>query len=331
MKTSLLLLVSFLFFSTTSRAQFPYSLTTQTGQVYTPLSAGVSFNGGNLWEGFENYMVTMPFNFNYGSITTNNFGFMFETIAASDTQNIISGFSLIYTGLIDRGAMGSQSLSPIRYTTSGTAPNRIFKAEVFNAGFINEYFNYQTLNDSVDMQIWLYETSNALEYHFGPSQVTHPLDYFSANGYDLIGFYKNVNLNADTLDNFYYLTGNPSSPAIDSNANNSTEPSDGLTTYPANGTVYKFTPKNTGLDNVGIALKGIEVYPTLAASTVYILNTAGNNISYDLLSITGAVVTSNITLANGKNTINISTLAPGMYIIKAVGPQGQGLYKFVKE
>jgi len=330
MKKNLLLLSAALMLTISAMAQFPYTVTTLTGQTYTPLTGATSFNGNTIWYGQENYLVTMPFTFKYGSIATTNFGLFNETGFASDTANVVSLFTTIYTALADRGALGSTSLSPLRYTVTGTAPNRIFKAEVFNAGFIYEYQTYQTLNDSVDMQIWLYETSNVVEYRFGPSKVTHPLDYFSANGYDIIGFIPNVDLNNGPTGYYYYLTGSSTNPTVDSTSDFNNEPPGGITTYPANGTVYRFAPKTSGIGNVAKTLDGITVYPSMAHGTVYVQNNSSLETTYQVLAANGAMVAGG-TLVRGTNGIDISALAAGMYLVKAVNSEGQGVYKFAKD
>ncbi len=330
MKKNLTLFAAALLLSVTAMAQFPYTLTTLTGQTYTQLTTGTSFNGNAQWYGQENYLVTMPFSFKYGNTSTTNFGLVYESAFATDTQNVISAFTITNATLIDRGVLGSQSLSPLRYSTTGTAPNRIFKFEMFNAGFYDEYAQYQTFKDSVDLQIWLYETSNVLEYHFGPSKVTHPLDYFSSNGYDNLGFFPTVDINNGPMGYYYYLTGSSTNPTLDSTSDFNNEPPGGLTTYPANGTVYRFAPKTSGVGKVAKTLDGITVYPTMAHGTVYIQNNSSKETTYQVLAANGALVGSG-TLAHGNNAVDINTLAAGMYLVKAVNSEGQGVYKFAKD
>lgn len=318
--------------SLSAKAQFPYTLTTQTGQTYTPLTSGTSFNNNTIWYGQENYVLTLPFTFKYAGKPSNQFSFLTEQLAVGDTTMVTSGFALSYASLTDRGsASGSQSRSPIRYMVTGTAPNRIFKVEDYNAGFADEYNSYQTLNDSTCIQIWLYETTNVVEIHYGPNSVTHPLDYFTAAGHELIGLFKDLDFASQSLGNFYYLTGSPSSPTIDSTTFATAEPTDGLNGYPANGTVYRFTPIATGIKNIKTSLAGVTVYPTVTANKLTINNSSNQQLQYSILSVAGIIVSENKTLNIGKNSLDVSHEAAGMYIIKVSGNGGEGYYKFVKE
>ena len=168
----------------------------------------------------------------------------------ADTSNFgdVNGFMFAdITELTDRGAIGTASRSPIRYTTTGTTPSRIFKAELFSTGFANELYAYNTLNDSANIQIWIYETSNIVELHYGASRITHGSDYFaSGTNSPLIGYLKHIDLLAGSTGEIYYVN-NASTAAIDSlpiTAPN--PPTNSIAAWPASGRVFRFTPKAAG-------------------------------------------------------------------------------------
>jgi len=227
-----------------AQAQFRYAFSSNSA-TYTPLTGTTSLNGSLVWDE-ENLSAPMPFNWALdSSIILHDFelalsfpGVLNDTNAVTDVSGLIIGDM----DIADRGALSTSlpSMSPIRYTTTGTSPNRIFKMEIANGGFYNE-FSYSTNNDSFYLQIWIYETSNIIEYRYGPSHVTYPGDYFYFSGGPLVGFVQHADFNSQATGNFYYLVNNTTAPGIDS-ASFPNFPSNALNNWPANGTVYRFTP-----------------------------------------------------------------------------------------
>ncbi len=233
----------------TASAQFNYVFK-DTTTPYAPLTGATSLNGGNIWFG-DNFQAPVPFTWKLDStIVLNKLGVVTQlATACADTADFsdVNGFMFAdVTLLVDRGALGFTSLSPIRYRTTGTSPSRIFKMELFNAGFGNEYFNNGTLNDSICVQIWIYETSNIVELHYGPSRINTPGDYFASGGAaPLIGYIKHADFFNGTAGDLYYIKGNsPTATAIDSfNINAANLPANILSSWPASGRVFRFTPK----------------------------------------------------------------------------------------
>ncbi len=135
----------------------------------------------------------------------------------------------------DEGAPLGAELAPrkdgssfIAQATEGNSPNRIFKIEWGNLGF-----TYDTLGfDSVSYQVWFYEGSGIIEYHYGPSSVKNP---FSWNGES--GPY--VYLIDYDGENTYGLKGNPAAPISYSSFLTGAGP---LTAVPAANAVFRFTP-----------------------------------------------------------------------------------------
>ncbi len=204
-----------------------YILTHSTS-TYADLSSPTDVTN-NAW-GSE-HLMTLPFTFKY-------FDTEYDTIHIAAVSGIY--FSNI-SGSVDVIFFGTETyypennnpaLSPVSYLVSGVAPNRILKIE-----FQNFYAMTSPGEDFiVDNQIWLYETSNKIEYHFGPSLITDPIaDEF------YIGFID--------YDNSPYY-------AIDSTAANpvlvrvtSAGTFNGIKTHPVDGQVYTLTPKNTSSVN----------------------------------------------------------------------------------
>ena len=280
------------------------------------------------------FAVQMPFYIKMDGTPTDTF---YLSTASSgvfgSTINPNSGDGFLFSDadIADRGTLdGSVSKSPIRYTVTGTAPNRIFKGELFNAGFYTEFDTYNTMDDSANVQVWYYETSSIIEFRYGPSKLTHAADYFNFGAGPLIAFLKDVDFNTGNTGSFYNLTGNPAAPTIDS-AMLPSFPSSALSSWPANGTVYRFTPKTTpNLVHGVAALTSVSVYPTHTAGTLFVGYTDAAAANYTVMTADGRQVMSG-TLATGRNSLDVQGLATGMYLLKVSNAAGAGAYRFVKQ
>lgn len=328
-KHFLLIIPAILLCATNSFAQFRYTLAVSSA-TYVPLTGATLISGTTLWNG-DNYKVPIGFNFKIEDSTIADFSLFATAFACTDTQGKVSGFFLSDADLQDRAlpTMGTP-VSPIRYQVSGTAGSRIFKIEVFNAGFWDEYDLYSTNLDSVCYQVWYYEGSNVVELHYGPSKVSHTSDYFQlAAGKPVVGFIRGVDFDLTTINMMYFLTGNPAAPVIDS-ASNLLAVSGGLDSYPADGTVYKFTPKTTGVKEVATTLDKVFAENTLCRDELYVTNNEKEAANYRILSTNGSTVSLSGTLKQGGNSIDVSQLASGVYVLYISNNTGRKQVKISK-
>ncbi len=326
MKKFTLALITSALITGAANAQMPYTLTVKN-ESYTPLTSGAtSINGTDIWQE-SNYSVPLTFNMNIGGKTTSRLFLSSSNSIGSDTAGIINGFLVLGAEVVDRGLGGSASKSPIRYAIAGTAGSRIFKLEVFNAGFADEHANYATLNDSLSYQVWLYEGSNVVEYHYGPSRISHASDYFPLGG-PLMGYMKNNNIETSDFEKWYLLKGSATAPTVDS-ISGFTGTIPALNAYPPSGTVYRFTPKNQSTA-VSDLLKGmVGVYPTRCTSELYIDNVAVSEIGYKLVALNGVTLQTG-KAGKGKTALDVSGLAQGMYFLQLESVAGSDVRKFVK-
>ncbi|MDO7876999.1 T9SS type A sorting domain-containing protein [Hymenobacter sp. ASUV-10] len=107
------------------------------------------------------------------------------------------------------------------YFTSGSAPNRVFTAEWYNAKW-----NYQASNPAISFQVRLYEGSNRIEYSYRQEAGT------LTNPTASIG----LSLGAGS-GNFLSLNGSGTAPTSSYTAETAT-----ISTKPATGQVYAFAP-----------------------------------------------------------------------------------------
>lgn len=333
MKQPLIAFIAFFFLYSHAKAQLPYTFTTYQ-QKYVPLSGAVSINNGTVWEEANWYSVPMGFNFKFDVISFNTFnlqGPVNVVTFLSSAVTTISSFILTDANLLDRGWGTASSKSPMRYVIDGTPGSRIFKYELFNAGFQGEYDTLRTLNDSVDLQVWLYEGSNVVELRYGPSQITHP-DYYFLNSMVLGKTAISYGQDIDPAGNgdFWVLAGDPLNPTIQDIPTTNWMPVDTptcLSSFPPNGTVYRFTPIKTEVPSV--SQNSISVYPTLCHNQLLVNY---NNIACTHYIITSASGTNVISgsLSTGVNKIDVSPLTNGLYFINLQSEKGNSFFKFTK-
>ncbi len=329
MKAALLCILTLV--SLRASAQLPYTLSV-SNQPYTPLTSASSINNGIIWN-YQTFIIPIGFYFRVDSYATSNFNLYNGREFTADTINISSQFLLTDASLFDKGgANDSVSRSPLRYTLSGVAPNRIFKAQIGNAGFHDEYSFYGTVKDSVNMQVWLYEGSNIVELRYGPLSVTHDTLYFP-NRKPKVGYVKNYNFNSFAYQAFYILSGNPASPTIDSVVPGRGYSGTPLSSFPPAGTVYRFSPTNT-TSTAGVGgtqlTSTLSVYPTITNNEEHILYNGSTNIAYTITSMDGKMHINGY-LAPGLNHVDVSMVASGIYILQVATGSQQAIYRFVKQ
>lgn len=309
-----------------------YVLKVQTAQPYTPLTTGTNISSSIVWDD-ENFKFPLGFTLNIDGKTTTDFSFSAgEGFGpGSDTMGVVNTFSNFgASDLIDRGTLSATPKSPLRYLTTGTSPNRIFKFEAYNAGFFDEADLYGTVDDSVNFQIWVYETSNIIEFRYGSSKISNPADYFYLGGSPLIGLAIDFDLDATTFTKAYTLVGSPSAPTVDSFVDFSALPPV-MSSYPANGTVYRFIPKAVAasIGESSIAQQ-FNVYPTVTRETLTVDYNLNTKTRVDIYSATGQIVQSTF-IQQGSNVLDVSALAGGTYLLQLSNNDGKAGFKFMKQ
>lgn len=301
-----------------ANAQNSFSFS-NTNQAYTRLSGATSLTMGQPWTSDSSYEAPIGFNFKMNGATISKVAVSAGNFVGASQGAAQSGFILAGTGLMDRSILlGPARKSDIRYQTTGNAGNRIFKLEVYNAGFEDEYSNYGELKDSISIQLWLYEGSNAAEFRYGPSMVNYFGDYFGPQM--MCGFLKNMDTATLTFDKFYVVHGTPTSATLDSTT--SFPGTKGLNAIPSNGTVFRFTPKGSSATGIGKTPQGelASVYPTKCNGTLFVSHSNAKPLNYTITDMTGRVVASGAA-AVGKSAIDLSAVAPGAYAIRLVNDE----------
>ena len=281
---------------------------------YADLTNPISLNNGEVWE-MPDYIIPIGFDFWYFHEYIDTLYFFEESAAMLSTSNEEGGFhKLVFpfgAMLIDRGYGTSQSLSPLSYELSGETGSRILKIEWKNVGFGFEFDANNTLNDYVNFQLWLYETSGNIELHFGPSKILHPeFAYIDVSG-PSVALIPQYDYEEDTVSSAsLWLQGNPGNPVM--------VQTDEFTflegSIPTN-TVFQFSNLTVG-GNIK-PLKSVVVYPNPANDylTIRLSNNATSIAEISICDINGRIVYQNAQNPNqsGELQVPVSELKNGVY------------------
>lgn len=311
-----------------------YVFKVQTGEDYIPLTGAKNISSKLVWDE-ERFKFPIGFSVDIDGKTTSDFSFhAWPGIGpASDTSGLLSGFfAFSAADLVDRGYISGLPSSPLRYIVSGVVPNRIFKFECYNAAFYQEVKNYGTLNDYVDFQIWIYETTNIVELRFGQSQISHLGDYFYFGNSPLFGFAKNLDMNDGKIAKGYFLSGSASAPSIDSFYDITVETLPVLTSFPNYGNVYRFIPKAAAASIGETSIAGqFKVYPTYTTDNITVVATNNAATTARIIDQNGKLVSIIENIQKGANSIDVSYFASGNYVLEMANAEGKAIYKFTKQ
>ena len=280
-------------------------------ETYNDLQNATSINNAEVWDDPE-YPLQMPFSFDVNGMTFNglvvNDSYVLFNNDNSDIAQIVSPMGI---DLLDRGYYTNTSNSPISSRVDGNAGERILKIEFKNCGS----FSDDSLMMFLNFQIWLYETSNVIEFRFGSSSIPSPQVFYDGESGGLLAITPYDSLNEELLEGGISLSGSASNPTLV----NQIVPING--TPPAN-TVYRFSPQN--LSNINFDSRQYTFYP---------------NPSFDFLNFDSLILPSKFSIFNltgqmlmegtvSQSQINIGALEIGTYFIRINDSDPQ---KFIKK
>ncbi|MEM6967384.1 MAG: T9SS type A sorting domain-containing protein [Bacteroidota bacterium] len=344
MKIFSTLLFAFLFtlISLATQAQtFPYLFVVETDTYANLEEAEELTSVGDFWDD-PSYTIPLGFNFEFYGATFSTLFIdglgnivLFGDFYSSDTLNLIIPY---IDDLADIEAIFPDSQSTISYTTEGFPGERIFKIEWKDAGFFNEFDDLGTANNRVTFQVWLYETSNNIEYRFGPSNIVNPQiihDFGSPVCGILEGFFTNPANQEQTIEGLWYLAGDPANPTVELADNSilTTYNIDGLDAHPADGQVYRFINPAASVFSPKTNDLPVKIYPNLVEEIFYvevdqtILKTKTQLV---ILNQLGQEVLSQ-PITDTKEIFDASYLASGIYYVSIFNENGRGTKRFVKQ
>lgn len=289
----------------------------QTTGTYTNLATPFVLSSPG-WNGTNSYNLAIPFPFAFAGTTESILGIGGNTLVGF--QFGTRGISVLLADLEDRNQ--SAVPSTINYQLTGTAGNQILKLEWKNAGTSSG-----NAAEFANMQVWLYEGSNIVEVHYGPSSLpASGFLYFPQPG-PTVGVILNTNMSSFTTSGIF-LQGNPAAANAVTINNSSSLPT--LSTPPANGTIYRFTPATTTSVSEDQQQSSLTFFPNPTTDFISVkgLASGATPASLTLTDMTGKTVLSQTVLA-GQN-VAIGQLPQGTYLAQLITEAGRVSRRIVK-
>ncbi|MDG1333136.1 MAG: T9SS type A sorting domain-containing protein [Crocinitomicaceae bacterium] len=292
--------------------------------------ASTSLNNGLTWDD-PYFNVPIGFTFEY-------FGESTTTIDISDDGlgGILSvgdcaidptfSYLVAYgTDIIDRGYDGAASLSNISYKTEGTAGSRICKIEWNNVGF---YSGTNDMNgdriDFLNFQLWLYETSNAVEIRFGPKSITEPsIDFEGETGSFVVLAHDIDCASSDIFGHQLMLSGSPGNPDFYDNVYNLEDTLVFLDGAIPPFMVYRFVPESTASQDELSAVAPFSIVPNPADFELRLLKGEGAEEEIrraSIVDLNGKLLVNNLEF---NQAISIAGLQSGMYFVQVEMKSGE--------
>lgn len=327
-------------FFATAQVNYQFQKTTE---AYQNLSNSISLNNGTQWDE-PDYQIDLGFTFHIFGNEINRlymndgmgsafYNLSLEDMDFSSLPSAVLIFSPLFTDLNDpcysegddygknvRGEGDPGGCSNLSYLIEGDAGNRIFKFEWNNASLygLNQM---ATLN----MQVWLYENGDVIEYRFGENNIPAEfLEVITADGH-LIPLIESISLTTES-GVAGILSGDPANPTFQTldatEIDESAETLYGFTSMPASGTVYRFVPDGVGIqdhNNIHVTLSPNPVQDLLTIS-------GAENAQIQIFDILGNLVLS----TTYTQPIAVSNLASGTYIVKVKTDKGIAIEKMIK-
>ncbi len=291
---------------------FPYQFSA-FNEPYLPLENPISLDQGLVWDDPE-LMVTLPFEWVIFEDTITQFivgGPGAQVLQNYYTEDTIDAVIPYFADIIN--VNDSIVVSPIGYEIVGNAPNRICKIQWSNVGFYEEWMNTGLAGNTFSFQFWIYEGSNSMRIHFGPTFIksANPFQDF---GLPCVMFIDEFDLMNQTWSGMWTLSGPANSPQVVSVAAFGPMGLDStqlLLSDPQEGQVY-FFENLTPIGVIESEFQTIKWYPNPAGSQACFY--ADQRESYSLLNAQGIAVYS-FQSNPGLNSIDVSQFSEGLYFL----------------
>ncbi|MBK9256291.1 MAG: T9SS type A sorting domain-containing protein [Saprospiraceae bacterium] len=195
----------------------------------------------------------------------------------------------------------------------------------------------QTLISSINFQVWIYEGSPYIEFHYGPSDFQSELDSLSDFENSIIAplIATYYNLENDEVE-MWVLEGSMENPVIRKtnfiDTNGDETDIVGLDDYPTDGTVYRFYLGASVAKEFWANLSDITIQSNMTSEYIRLVSSDLNhdkNINVVITDINGKVVSTGNFRAFDQ--IDVRSLSTGQYFVK-VQEKGKSpkVLRFVK-
>ena len=299
-------------------------------ESYVPFDNGTSLTESIEWDD-DYYSAPIGFSFSYMDSS-------YEYISAIGIfgglgSELILGeydesgvYDIMCPALLDLVDAAGAEQSDISYITEGEPGSRIFKMQWTNCSI---YGDKGPTNSRVDMQIWLYEATNSIDFRYGPTTSFNLDDYLFLNGLPIfIGNDCEVDGASSLPTNIWALTGSAANADFQS-YQTLDEFYTGifLEDYPANGVVYHFAGVPDHVEPVYSS--SLVVYPTVSETMVNVSGIAGPS-DIMVFDATGSVVFGQ-KVSQPVFRIDIASWSAGVYFIQLCDDRGMRTAKVIRQ
>ncbi|MVN75961.1 T9SS type A sorting domain-containing protein [Hymenobacter sp. HMF4947] len=284
-----------------------------TSGTFTPLVGGTAVSNLSANDAIS-ANITLPFTFTYG-------GKAYTTLQATTDGYIDFRGSSTYSQSINTLGAGLTTVAPFyddltgvngtaSYAVSGTSPNRVFTFEWLNWGI---GFNATAAN--LSFQVKLYEGTNVLQFVYRPEAGAVGTTPSASIGID------GGTTTAGTRGNFVSLSDASASPTLVNNAT-AALPVNTISTRPAAGQVYTFTPAATLATRTAFGASQLELFPNPAAGAFTLrlpALAAERTAQVALFNSLGQLLQSrslDLAPAGTQTQVDVSALAAGLYTLR---------------
>ncbi len=291
----------------------PYYFTQGT-QTYSEETGGTSVNGTTVWSTAQAFWTPIGFSFTF-------MGNTYDSVKVEATGRIIFDNSHYYFfdgfavyGLRDKGTSSSQS--PITAHLTGSPGNRILKIQYKNATYTGD----QTA--TVNFQVWLHESDNALELHMGPTTINNMSGAIGSGGGS--GVFNITSYSPLTYGYGLVGYGDPSATMSDSTISGTGVSTSAISVYPAPSNGDKLRYALTTSSGVGEnVVENVELIKSNDGSTV-IINPKYQDLEYVIYDLKGSVIRAG--RLPSTLYVDVSNLKQGIYVIQVADKES----KFIK-
>lgn len=300
-------------------------------ESYTPLS-NPKLLFTESWETIDSPpIIKLPFTFTLFNRTMDELQFAGGSIVnllKQPDQILLSGF-LITPDLIDIASLYPNATTQTQVSTQvdGSVGNRIFKIQVSDAGSEYELTSQNSLDMRVSFQVWLYEATHVVSFHYGANTVTDLSD-FSESEVMICGLVeqhyqldKDQNATSFT-EKSAVLSGMSNDPTLKSDSKKTVF----LITYPDDGIVYTFTPTTLSTAKNENKAPSLSIHPNPTEGILNIAGTIDTGSFYSILDMTGKKVQEGTITGNN---LDVAKLSKGIYMLKL--DNNRQVFKFIKK
>jgi hypothetical protein len=323
----LIFLLSFTLLQGASAQTLPYQYNYWPGSYTTLLNA--TFLPASAWNE-DVVVVNLGFTFQLNGVNYTTFelapyeGSLFQNYGLDNGP-----LSQAILGYNTAAGLANKVGAALKYKTEGTAPNRIFKAEWQKVGFEGEL-------GTVSFQIWLHETSNAVQFIMGPQDVPEPSSVFYNSISPIVGLVLNLELTPtdDALIGYgHFVQGAPSAPTDTVVVDwvlppNDNGPQFGCTNLPLAQSVFTFTPGNVTSTKAPESI-ALSLYPNPASDRVFLQQALEEESNVQLLDIQGRTISQYRLQAGEQEILLPAGIAPGAYFLHVISGQKSAIGQIV--